>query len=542
MAFRREDYSGIPASSALAMALMESSGIRQMIDDACEYDVQRLLTPGNAVKAMIGPIFDARKKSPLSKIHTFYHSAPIRRLFGSRLNEQSLNDQAFGRSLDTLYDADRRQLMWDCADSICRRYGLQSDVYHMDSTDFSVYAEDDKDDVFEAIPMFNGHPKDGRCDLRQYAVQSITDGNNIIRFVKPYSGNVVDSQMDMETLDFLEENIDCSNSVLVADCKLVNDDLVDRIFGMRLGFVSKCPESFGKKAAERIRYSAENGIMDPSITKDGWELYDCDDDIEICGVNRRLRFIAYRIPAKKDSNLEYLKVQGEREVRRVFKRFSKEMFSCESDARKQFSLTLGKLKGSAYDVSADFIPVESRVKRKGRGRSKKDDVPEIITEWKVDVSYKFDSELAERMAGDEDIRVIITNLPRMSDRTVGIRTGADADAVLRLYLDEYKVESNYALMKSGMGIDQVYLQTPSRESSMIFVIGIATLLSDVITKVLKDNGIGKTSKTVNEELVSLILKEGTEDIVALGKDDSIDQLETYVKLLKLDPESLLGVF
>ena len=542
MAFRREDYSGIPASSALAMALMESSGIRQMIDDACEYDGQRLLTPGNAVKAMMGPIFDARKKSPLSKIHTFYHSAPVRRLFGRRLNEQSLNDQAFGRSLDTLYEADRKQLMWDCADRICRMYGLQSDIYHMDSTDFSVYAEDDKDDVFEAIPMFNGHPKDGRSDLRQYAVQSITDVNHIIRFIKPYSGNVVDSQMDMETLDFLEGSIDCSNSILVADCKLVNDELINRIFDMGLGFVSKCPESFGRKAAERIRYSAENGIMDPSVAKDGWELYDCDDDIEVCGVNRRLRFIAYRIHAKKDGNLEYLRNQGEREVKRIFKRFSKEMFSCESDARKQFSLAMGKLRGSAYDVSAKFIPIESKAKRKGRGRPKKDDVAETITEWKVSVSYEFDAELAERMAGDEDIRVIITNLPRVSERTAGIRTGADADTVLRLYLDEYKVESNYAIMKSGMGIDQVFLQTPSRESAMIFVIGIATLLSDIITKVLKDNGVGKTSKTINEELVSLILKEGAEGIVALGKDDSIDQLETYVNLLKLDPESLLGIF
>ena len=122
------------------------------------------------------------------------------------------------------------------------------------------------------------------------------------------------------------------------------------------------------------------------------------------------------------------------------------------------------------------------------------------------------------------------------------RTGADADTVLWLYLDEYKVESNYAIMKSGMGIDQVFLQTPSRESAMIFVIGIATLLSDIITKILKDNGVGKTSKTVNEELVSLILKEGPEGIVALGKDDSIDKLETYVRLLNLDPESLPGTF
>lgn len=246
---------------------------------------------------------------------------------------------------------------------------MQSDVYHMDSTDFSVFSEDEKSDGFEAVPIFNGHPKDGRSDLRQYAVQTVTDGNHIIRFSRPYSGNVVDSQMNLETLDFLRENIDCSKSIVVADCKLMNDIIVDRMFSMGLGFISRYRENFGKKIAEKICNSAGNGIMDPSPAKDGWELYDCDDDLEVCGRNRRLRFIAYRIPAKKEGNLEYLRVQGERDIRKMFKRFDKERFSCEYDARRQFSSTLSKLKGSAYDVSAEFIPIEMREKRGSRGAS-----------------------------------------------------------------------------------------------------------------------------------------------------------------------------
>ena len=66
-------YEGLPASSAVAMAVMETSGIRALIDRSVEYDSERKLSPGMAVKAMIGPIFDGRKKLPLSGVRYFYN-------------------------------------------------------------------------------------------------------------------------------------------------------------------------------------------------------------------------------------------------------------------------------------------------------------------------------------------------------------------------------------------------------------------------------------------------------------------------------------
>ena len=539
MAFKRESYSGIPAASALAMALMESSGIRQMIDDACTFDGQRHLSPGNAVKAMIGPIFDARRKEPLSGIANFYHVAPVEQLFGPKMTLRSLNDQAFGRSLDALYLCDRKQLLWDCSDRICDMFGLTSHIYHMDSSDFSIYSLDEKDEEeFEAIPSWNMHPKDGRKGLKQYAMQTITDGNQILRFMQPYSGNTSDCVMDSETLRFLKDHTDPTKSIVIADCKLANIPLVREMMSMDMGFVTKCPADFGNNVFERIRYSVEHSTMDPSYIRDGWEVYDTDDIVD----GYQLRFVAYRIPMKKAGNLEYLRVQGERQVKRIFSRFGKETFSCEKDAMEQFALTLKKLKGSAYDVSATFISFEERERRVGRGRPKKDYVPNIVTKWKVDVSYVFNEEVAERMAGDEDIRVLVTNLPRKNTDTVDLRTGADADQVLRLYLDEYKVESNFRLMKSGMGVDSVYLQTPSRESAMMFVIGVATLLSDIMTRVLKDAGIGKTMRTVCKEFMTVIVKKDGDGISVMGSDDSIDRLERYVELFGLNPDDLLGVF
>ena len=58
-------------------------------------------------------------------------------------------------------------------------------------------------------------------------------------------------------------------------------------------------------------------------------------------------------------------------------------------------------------------------------------------------------------------------------------------------------------MKDGMGIDRVYLHRPSRENAMMFVISLATMISDVVTHVLKENGIGLTMQNISGRLYTL---------------------------------------
>lgn len=93
-------YEGVPASSAIAMAVMEESGIRELIDSRVEWDGERRLSPGHAVMAMIGPIFDHRKRLPLSGVRAFYRGAHTYLLFGEGVTEDSLNDKALAGNPD----------------------------------------------------------------------------------------------------------------------------------------------------------------------------------------------------------------------------------------------------------------------------------------------------------------------------------------------------------------------------------------------------------------------------------------------------------
>lgn len=102
-------YEGIPAASALGMAVMESTGIRKLIDDSCRWDrEQGVLSPGMAVKAMLGPMFDGRHKAPLYKVNLFYQTSPVDLLFGEGVAQASLSDSALARGLDTIFDAGSR--------------------------------------------------------------------------------------------------------------------------------------------------------------------------------------------------------------------------------------------------------------------------------------------------------------------------------------------------------------------------------------------------------------------------------------------------
>lgn len=125
-------------------------------------------------------------------------------------------------------------------------------------------------------------------------------------------------------------------------------------------------------------------------------------------------------------------------------------------------------------------------RRASRGRPTKDsEPPKTKVEWRIDVKMEFNETLAEELANEHDISVIVTGLPFADEDAENLRSWATTDTVLRLYLDQCKVEHTYRLMKSGMGVDTVYVQTPSR--AMLLVVAIAILVLSIMDTMLRRN-------------------------------------------------------
>ena len=176
-----------------------------------------------------------------------------------------------------------------------------------------------------------------------------------------------------------------------------------------------------------------------------------------------------------------------------------------------------------------------------RGRPRKDEVPMMKTEYKMNVGFTFNEEGAIALSRDRDIRVLITNLHRANMDADNIRFGATADTVLKTYLGQYRIEHRFRLMKDEMGMDRVYLHKPTRENAMMFVITLATTISCVIHVVLTSRGMDYTAEKLAGRMTSLTLIHDREhDEENLDGPEALQNLFfNCIKALDIDPDHIL---
>ncbi len=546
-------YEGIPAPTAIGMALFESSGMRKLIDDRCSFDpARRILSPGMVVKALIGPTFNIRNKYPLYLVNKAYASAPVDRLFGPLVQRDDLYDNALGRGLDTLFDTDLEALFKDCSDLIRTKYGFSSDVFHMDSTDISFYGvEPEEKGDGAAVPRRNGHPKDLRTELLQYELQIMTDSNRIIRYMKPYSGNVADPTMDRETLSFIGKNFseeERRRITVVADCKLVQSPNLKRMEELGLGFVSKCPENFIDHGHRHAVEAANSGRMHTCSKDPGLRMSDFDLDIKIGDDVHRYRFVAFRREEEVRRRVEEIRADTKPIQRMGYGSLEKRKYRTEYEAVQDFK-RIREDPDSPYRAKYEVVRRKEEIKLVGGDSHKKNwNPPKQYREWwELEIGYVFSEEKARAIAERESTIVLVTNLPRSGYDRGSYREGVTDETVLDIYNQEYKVERSFRLMKSGIGMNSIYLQTPSRENTMMFVICIAVLLSNIADAVFRraearlDGRQLTMYHLAHEAQTWIVTYSRSENVLnVMGQDDAADRLFEYTDMLGINPQFLLG--
>ena len=531
-------YEGLNAPIALAQAFFEQTGLRELIDSKFSTDVRQKLSPGNAVKALIGDMVGTKGRSALFNIADRYMSAPVDLMFGPKVDMPALGGRAFSRNLDLLFDIDLPSLTYECYSLLAERYRLSSKVFNVDGTNFGITALGKNPDPPDAaVPERCGHAKDGHNERLVHSLLSVTDENGAVCYERPYDGATADSVMDRDAIEFLSAKVDPKESTLIADCKIATGPLVDLMQSKGFGFVAKCPNNFGRKARARIVESVRTGTMDPSVVRKGWEIYDTDAEVD----GKMLRFVAFRTTDDINEGIEYLREQGLKEAQARFGRFESRTFNCDIDARRAMEEALSNHTDSAYDVKWSIDEVEVSLGYGHRGRPPKGSRPMTKTEYKVSVELAFDGERAKALSQDRGARVLVTNLPRASKDAENIRFGATADTVLRAYLDQYRVEHAFRLAKDGMKMSRAYIHRPSRENAMMFVISLGTMVSDVIGHVLKAKSIDTTTDGIAGRWFTLMFKYDRKRDAEYfdGPDVLIDEFLNAVQALGLDPDHLI---
>lgn len=536
------EYEGIPAASAIGMALFESSGMRRLIDQRCRFDPEkRILSPGMVIKALIGPTYNIRNKYPLYLVNKAYTAAPTDRLFGPRVSCGDLYDTALARGLDTLFDCDLEKLFTACSDLAVKTFDLDSHEYHMDSTDISFWGmEHVPDKEGAAIPKHNGHPKDKRPELLQYELQLITNSVRIIRYMKPYSGNVSDSVMDRRTLEdmgriFTPEEL--AVSTVVGDRKLATAGNIMKILDMNLGFVSKCAENFiGGAKRDAVDISLSTRMH--SCGKRGLWMSDSDMDVALSeDRTEKLRFVAFRWDSKVDSKIGKLKEDCAGKAAKLKEMLDGMRFDCISDARECMSEKWIDPDGPLAVEFRDPLPEYAMHAPEG-------------TIWRLDFDVLISDKRIRRKAETDSTVVLVTNLERPGKGYVHDGNGrakATDERILELYSQEYVVEHSFRFMKSGIGMDSIFLQTPSRENAMMFVVCIAALITNIADAIFRRtdmrlDGRPLTMYRLAHELQTTLVTYSRSDnsLRLMGPREAAGRFFGYTDALRINPQYLLG--
>lgn len=534
----------ISASAALAMALFERAGLTELIDSRFTLDQRVKLTPGNTVKAFIGKLLSTTGRAPIYTLRDFYLNAPTDLLFGKKVDYEAMCATSVTRNLDLLFGLDLDKLSYDCYERFAELYGFSSKVFNIDMTNMSVTSLNVDDEGNEAaLPQRCGHAKDGHNERLVYSLLSVTDQNGIVCYERPYDGATADSEMDKGAIEFLAGKVDPKESTLIADCKVVTAPLVTMMQEKGFGFVSKCPENFGKRIKQDIVYSVSTGQMEPSVIRKGWEIYDTDAEVEVSrGKTMKLRFIAYRTTEDIEAGVRYLREQGGKEANARFGRFESRTFNCETDARRALDEALADHIDSAYVPDCSISEVQIPQKYEHRGRPRNGEERPVKTEYKVSVNLRFDEDRAKMLTQDRGVRVLITNLPRKGSDADNVRHGATADTVLLSYLGQYRIEHAFRLLKSGFGMSCVYLHKPSRANVMMFITSLATMMWDVITHVARSRKKRITATKMVDGVQHLVLKydRPRKYLYMDGPEREEDAFIEYLEILDIDEDRLLG--
>ncbi|WP_415841316.1 IS1634 family transposase, partial [Paenibacillus alkaliterrae] len=176
--------------SQLIAALCDEIGLESIINSAVEWNPSYCkVSPGTQVKAMIINILCSRM--PLYRVSEFYQEQDIELLLGPGRKAEDLNDDALGRTLDRLYDAQSWKVYSQLSLTVLRHLGLPLDVLHSDTTSFSVQGDYVNQDD---LNVTYGYNKDGRPDLKQIVI-----GLGVTPQRLPIIGKVEDGNLDDKT-------------------------------------------------------------------------------------------------------------------------------------------------------------------------------------------------------------------------------------------------------------------------------------------------------------------------------------------------------
>ncbi len=479
MAVERLDHLGIVAG------VCQEIGLVEYFDRLDEREHARV-SLGQAVLAMVlnGLGFSNRR---LYLVPQFFEHKPIERLIGPGITPEDLNDDCLGRALDWLTAHDLTALFAGLAYQARRRFAVEAEVVHVDSTSFSVEGaytieEDGEKNSNEAlIRITYGYSRDHRADLKQWQLSLATTTSGVPLGLQLLDGNASDratlaQQVAEVVYQFRAEGE--QEPIYVADSALYSDATMTDLERKGVWWISRVPET---------SMQAKALVAEEPATWHGTEaLRWCEREVRVG--ERMERWILAQSAEGVERQTASIKRQAVQEQQVWAKRvraLEQRTFACEADA-------LAACTEARKDVPAWLevtFQVASSTHHARRGRPGPDAMPEQV--WRVyGAVHLVETRLVEEARRKASF-IVASNVPA---------TRKSAEEVLRLYKAQSGVERGFAFLKDPLFLaSSVFVKKVERVMATGFVMVLCLLIYRLAEHRIRQR-LAQTGTTVPDQL------------------------------------------
>jgi transposase len=472
----RLDHLGLIAS------VIKDLGLIDMIDRRLVPDEQEMITPGEAVAAMIlnGLGFANR---PLSLTPQFFANKPLDLLFREGIDAEMFNRFKLGRTLDeaSAYGCDL--LFEELARAICTQEGIELRFNHLDTTSFSLTGEYLPASDEHAMHITHGYSKDHRPDLKQAVLELMVSQDGGVPFVsKSWDGNTSDTQVFQQRAEALLRAFKDTPSprYLVADAKLYGEDNAAHL--AKFGFITRIPATL----------KVVSQVIGQALQWDTWQSFDATtryQSLALCHYGMAQRWLVVSSQAACERAEATLKKAIQREDEAITKQLfhlQAQRFGTPEAAQEALSALAKRWK--YHCVESSHLTEHKRYAGKGRPTAR---TPLKASAWQIQAQVLTDDEALAQAKQVKACYILGTNIDasELSDTEI-----------IAAYKGQAHVEGGFRFLKDPLFfVSSLFVKKPNRIEGLLMVMTLALLVYSVAQRRLRAQ-LAKHQETVPNQI------------------------------------------
>jgi len=453
------------------------------VDEHVPTDPRRkVLTHGQACIAMItGILFQVMQ---LYRICQFAKESTVLDVLLPGIQPQEYFDDRLADTLDALFDFGLDNLETMITGTMINAFKIRTDICHNDTTCAQMFGDADNRRSDNGITITFGYSKQYRKDLKQLVWSlSASSDSAFPLFQQAYSGNTGDVETYVEQWHRLIDLLGKRDFLFVGDSKVASRENMAHIHDHGGFFV--CPLPMYAKYEKALAEALENHNREVLLPYKG--RINRGFEVPLI-IEHKDREYPFRMIVLFDHGLFHRRQkslsQRVEKTRQAFDLLSSKLnaYRLKSEAAidKACLSILRKHKTRDYFTYTIHNDPVVTYKNKNRGRPRTDVPVEkvAVVQDRFRIDLQFDQSAYDRTLSQAGYYPLVTNRPV---------TELSIEEAMMAHKNEYKVEHIFRRAKSGYDLEPIYLHTPERIATYLFLFKIALQIVVLIERAARRN-------------------------------------------------------